>query len=162
MMSKKPKLRVVTRAHLLRLRRCWRRQGKKVVFTNGVFDIIHRGHIELLCKARSYGDILVVGVNTDASTRRIKGPGRPLNNEHDRAMVLAALESVDWVCLFSESTPGELIQALQPDVLVKGAEYARKQIVGADLVKTWGGAVRRIPMVRGYSTTRLVRSLPPR
>ena len=109
-----------------------RRNGKKVVFTNGVFDLIHRGHIEYLSKAKALGDVLIVGVNDDGSVRRIKGSNRPVVNETDRAYIVANLAPVDYACLFAEDTPLEIISALVPDVLVKGADYSGEQVVGAD------------------------------
>ncbi|MBI1723150.1 MAG: D-glycero-beta-D-manno-heptose 1-phosphate adenylyltransferase [Gemmatimonadetes bacterium] len=128
-----------------------------VVFTNGVFDVLHRGHVALLAAARTEGDALVVGVNTDASARRLgKGPDRPINGERDRAFVLAGLESVDVVVLFDGDTPRELIAALEPDVLVKGADYAPDAVVGADLVTRRGGRVVRVPLEEGYSTTNFI------
>jgi len=136
----------------------WRRGARGVVvFTNGVFDILHRGHVAYLAAARAAGDHLVVGVNTDASARRLaKGPDRPLSAERDRGYVLAALECVDAVVLFDEDTPLELIRALEPDVLAKGADYALEAIVGADLVTARGGRVVRVPLEPGYSTTNLI------
>jgi D-beta-D-heptose 7-phosphate kinase/D-beta-D-heptose 1-phosphate adenosyltransferase len=130
------------------------------VFTNGVFDLLHAGHIALLEAARAAGDALVVGVNTDASVRRLgKGADRPLVAEGERARVLAALAAVDCVVLFDEDTPLSLIERLRPDVLVKGADYAPEAIVGAAAVKGWGGRVIRVPLVEGKSTTDLVRKL---
>jgi len=130
------------------------------VFTNGVFDVLHAGHVALLEAARAAGAALVVGVNADASVRRLgKGADRPLVGEVDRARVLAALACVDCVVLFEEDTPLELIRALRPDVLVKGADYGRDQIVGADDVEGWGGRVVRVPLVPRKSTTDLVRRL---
>lgn len=129
-----------------------KREGKKIVFTNGVYDLIHAGHVTLLQKSAQLGDILVVGINTDASVKRLKGPKRPIAGEKDRALVLAALESVDYVTFFAEDTPFELIQKLKPDVLVKGGDYAHGQIVGADLVKQ----VVRIPLVEGRSSSNLI------
>jgi D-beta-D-heptose 7-phosphate kinase/D-beta-D-heptose 1-phosphate adenosyltransferase len=130
------------------------------VFTNGVFDVLHAGHVALLEAAHAVGAALVVGVNADASVRRLgKGADRPLVGEADRARVLAALASVDCVVVFDEDTPLELIRALRPDVLVKGADYARDQIVGADDVEGWGGRVVRVPLLPGKSTTDLVRRL---
>jgi D-beta-D-heptose 7-phosphate kinase/D-beta-D-heptose 1-phosphate adenosyltransferase len=127
-----------------------------VVFTNGVFDVLHRGHVALLVAARGEGEALVVGLNSDASVRRLKGPDRPLNRERDRAYVLGALACVDAVVLFDEDTPAELIALLQPDVLVKGADYAPDEIVGADVVAARGGRVVRVPLERGFSTTGLI------
>ena len=131
-------------------------QGMKVVFTNGCFDILHRGHIEYLSKAADMGDVLVVGLNTDASVRRLKGDGRPVNNEEARALALAALSFVDFVVLFDEDTPYELIKVVHPDVLVKGADYKPKEIVGYDIVTSYGGTVHTIPLVEGYSTTSII------
>ncbi len=135
----------------------WRRGvGGEVVFTNGIFDVLHRGHVALLAAARAEGDRLVVGLNTDASARRLKGPERPINRAEDRAFVLGGLACVDAVVLFDEDTPAELIAALQPDVLVKGADYGPGEIVGADLVEARGGRVVRVPLKAGYSTTGLI------
>ena len=131
-----------------------------LVFTNGVFDLLHPGHVELLEAARGQGDLLAVGVNTDASVRRLaKGPERPVASADARARVLAGLAAVDCVVLFDEDTPLELIRALEPDVLVKGADYPRDRIVGADLVEARGGRVVRVPLVAGYSTSALVEHL---
>ena len=128
-----------------------------LVFTNGVFDLLHRGHVAYLAAARAEGAALIVGVNTDASARRLaKGPGRPVNSARDRAYVLAGLASVDAVTLFDEDTPRELIAALGPDVLAKGADYALADIVGADLVTARGGRVVRVPLEEGLSTTTLI------
>jgi D-beta-D-heptose 7-phosphate kinase/D-beta-D-heptose 1-phosphate adenosyltransferase len=139
----------------------WRsRQPGPVVFTNGVFDLIHPGHVQLLEAARSEGSALVVGINSDASARRLgKGTERPLMPEGARARVVAALASVDCVVLFDGDTPLELIQSLAPDVLVKGADYPRASIVGGDWVEARGGRVVRVPLVSGYSTTSLVERL---
>ncbi len=131
-----------------------------MVFTNGVFDLLHAGHIALLEAARAAGDALAVGVNSDASVRRLgKGPDRPVVPEGERARVLAALAAVDCVVLFDEETPLALIHRIHPDVLVKGADYSREAIVGAAEVEGWGGRVVRVPLVEGKSTTDLVRKL---
>ena len=131
-----------------------------VVFTNGVFDLLHPGHVEYLEAARSLGDALVVGVNSDASARRLgKGPGRPVNDAVGRARVLAGLAAVDRVVIFEEDTPLELIMALRPDVLVKGGDYSRASIVGADFVESTGGTVLTIDLVPGQSTTSIVERL---
>jgi D-beta-D-heptose 7-phosphate kinase/D-beta-D-heptose 1-phosphate adenosyltransferase len=127
-----------------------------VVFTNGVFDLLHPGHIDLLTAARAAGDALVVGVNTDASVRRLKGPSRPIRGEADRAYVLAALECVDLVVTFAEDTPLELVTHLRPDVIVKGGDYAEHTIVGASEVKAWGGRVMVVPLTPGQSTTGII------
>ena len=133
-----------------------RRRGKKVVFTNGCFDIIHAGHVRYLKKARALGDILVVGLNSDASTRAIKGKGRPIMPEKERAEVLSALSSVDFVVVFKEPTPIRLIEATRPDVLVKGADWKSGKIVGEGVVKSYGGRVSRIRLVKGKSTTNII------
>jgi D-beta-D-heptose 7-phosphate kinase/D-beta-D-heptose 1-phosphate adenosyltransferase len=139
----------------------WRaRETGPVVFTNGVFDLLHPGHVELLEAARREGSALIVGVNSDASVRQLgKGRDRPLNAEAARARVLAGLAAVDCVVLFDEDTPLELIQQLAPDVLVKGADYVRSAIVGADLVESRGGRVVRVPLVSGFSTSAIVERL---
>ena len=135
-------------------------QGNKVVFTNGCFDLLHVGHVEYLEQARALGDALIVAVNTDASVRRLnKGSSRPLNPEGDRARVLAALACVDRVVLFPEDTPLEIITELQPDILVKGGDYALQEIVGREAVLARGGEVKVIPLVPGYSTTALLARL---
>jgi len=134
----------------------WKRQGKRVVFTNGCFDLLHLGHVDYLEKARNLGDALVVGLNTDDSVSRFKGPQRPIQDQQSRARVMAALQAVDLVVLFNEDTPKELISALIPQVLVKGSDYLAENIVGADVVKGAGGEVKTIEFVPGYSTTRIV------
>jgi D-beta-D-heptose 7-phosphate kinase/D-beta-D-heptose 1-phosphate adenosyltransferase len=133
-----------------------RNQKKKVVFTNGTFDIIHRGHVEYLQAAKKLGDVLIVGLNTDASIRRIKGKGRPVNKNGDRAIVLASLGCVDYVCFFGEDTPQNLINKIVPDVLVKGADWNVVDIVGKDIVEHHGGIVRTIKLTRGKSTTNTI------
>ncbi|MBI5210715.1 MAG: adenylyltransferase/cytidyltransferase family protein [Elusimicrobia bacterium] len=133
----------------------WRRDRRRVVFTNGVFDILHAGHVELLGKARAKGDALVVGLNSDASVRRLKGPERPVNRWRDRAAVLAALACVDAVVGFGQDTPARLLEALRPDVLVKGADYALGEIIGAGHARR----VVRVALKKGYSTTGIIRKL---
>ena len=134
----------------------WRALGKKIVFTNGCFDILHRGHLDYLARAADFGNILVIGVNSDASVKRLKGDSRPLVNEQDRLFQLASLVYVDAVCLFDEDTPQELIEIVKPDVLAKGGDYTINTIVGADFVAKNGGRVEVIPFVEGYSTTGLI------
>ena len=131
-------------------------QGKTIVFTNGCFDILHAGHVSYLDRAAKLGNVLVVGLNSDASVQRLKGPARPVNSQQDRALVLGALRSVDYVTVFEEDTPLELIKALQPDVLVKGGDYLVEQIVGADIVTNRGGRVLSLPFVEGKSTTSII------
>lgn len=135
--------------------RAWRGQGA-VVFTNGCFDLLHLGHVDYLEQARALGSRLVVGVNSDASVRRLKGAARPLTDEYARCRVLAALAFVDLVVLFQEDTPLTLIETICPDILVKGDDYAPVDIVGADFVISRGGRVATVPLVAGYSTTRLL------
>lgn len=133
-----------------------RRLGRRIVFTNGCFDLIHPGHVRYLRAARALGDVLVVGVNSDASVRRLKGPSRPLVPARARCEVLAALEMVDFVTLFSADTPYRLIEAVQPDVLVKGGDWRPEAIVGADVVKARGGRVKSLRFAAGFSTTSIV------
>ena len=132
------------------------KQGKKVVFTNGVFDILHIGHIRYLEKARAMGDILVVALNTDSSVKRLKGKHRPLVSQRERTELVASLDSVDYVTLFAEDTPLKTIVALHPDIIIKGGDYQLSEIVGMKEVKGWGGKVKRIPLVKGYSTTQFI------
>lgn len=136
-----------------------REHYQKVVFTNGCFDLLHRGHITYLAQARDLGDCLVVGLNTDASVKRLKGDSRPINRENDRALLLAALTSVNYVVLFDEDTPLQLIRQISPDVLVKGGDYAIKDIVGASIVIEKGGSVQTLPFVNGYSSTNLIHQI---
>lgn len=133
-----------------------RAKGSKIVFSNGCFDILHRGHVEYLAKAADFGDEMLIGLNTDASVKRLKGPSRPINDEYARAIVLAGLEFVSAVVLFDEDTPYNLIKAVQPDVLVKGSDYKPEDIVGYDIVTAKGGRVETIDFVDGYSTTRTI------
>ena len=134
-----------------------RAEGQRVVFTNGVFDLLHPGHIRYLQHARSLGDALIVGLNADASVRRNKGPERPINTEQERAEVLEALECVDAVVLFEQETPAEIIKAIQPDILVRGADWEEDAIVGRDTVEARGGRVVRVPIEKGFSTTEIIR-----
>lgn len=136
-----------------------RKKGKKVVFTNGCFDIIHAGHVRYLNKAKSLGDILVVGLNNDSSIKRIKGKKRPIVPEAERAEVVSALSCVDYVVKFGEDTPVRLIEAIKPDILVKGADWAAKDIVGGDIVKKHGGKIRRVTLVKGRSTTNIIKKI---
>jgi rfaE bifunctional protein nucleotidyltransferase chain/domain len=150
------KTKILSRSQLMEEARLWRSQGRKVVFTNGCFDIVHLGHVDYLEKTAALGDILVVGLNTDASVSKIKGPSRPVISQDSRARVIAALGFVDAVVLFDELTPLELIKALEPDVLVKGDDYQPSNIVGADDVIAKGGKVLTVPLVEGYSTSTIV------
>ncbi len=148
--------RVLSRQEAVALVASLRDAKKTVVFTNGVFDLLHPGHVRYLEVARSLGDALVLGLNADVSVRRNKGPARPITSEQERAEVLAALSSVDAVVIFDEDTPGEIVKALQPDILVKGADWPADQIVGRDTVEARGGRVVLVPVEQGYSTTSIV------
>lgn len=143
------------------VRNDFKRHGQKIVFTNGCFDVLHYGHVHYLLQAKALGDILVIGLNSDDSVRRLKGPTRPINGENERAFVLAALACVDYVTLFEEDTPEELIKVVRPDVLVKGGDYTLDNIVGADFVMQNGGTVTTIPFVEGFSSTRIIEKLKP-
>jgi D-beta-D-heptose 7-phosphate kinase/D-beta-D-heptose 1-phosphate adenosyltransferase len=139
--------------------RRWQQAGEKVVFTNGCFDLLHRGHVEYLAAAKQLGDRLIVGLNSDRSVRELKGPGRPLQPAEDRAAILAALAAVDGVVIFNESTPRELIVALHPDVIVKGGDYQPETVVGATEVESWGGEVMILPYLAGRSTRALIQRI---
>jgi D-beta-D-heptose 7-phosphate kinase/D-beta-D-heptose 1-phosphate adenosyltransferase len=133
--------------------------NQKIVFTNGCFDVLHFGHVQYLLEAKKLGDLLVVGLNSDASVRRLKGESRPINGENERAFVLAALEFVDYVVVFEEDTPKKLIETVRPNVLVKGGDYQIENIVGADFVMQNGGTVTTIPFVEGFSSTHIIEQL---
>jgi len=150
------KSKIYTWDHLRRQLAIWHFKEKTIVFSNGCFDVLHLGHVEYLAKARDLGDILIVGLNSDDSVRRIKGAHRPVNNEEARAITLAAFSFVDCVIHFGEDTPHELIKLIQPDILVKGKDYEGKEIVGSDVVKARGGQVVTIELTKGYSTTHTI------
>lgn len=156
-MTKESKIKTIK--DLFRIRDELRRQGKTVVFTNGCFDIIHRGHIECLRKAKSFGDILIVGLNSDSSVRKIKGDKRPIVSQKDRAEILASLEMVDYVSIFRENTPFRMISRLAPDVLVKGGGYTKGNIVGNSIVLTSGGKVKTVRKVQGRSTKNIIQKI---
>ena len=151
--------RVMSRSEAVAWREELGRAGRRVVFTNGVFDILHPGHVRYLAEARRQGDALIVGVNSDRSVRAIKGPERPVNPEGERAEVITALAAVDAAVVFDEDTPHEIIGALQPDVLVKGADWPADQIVGRDIVEARGGVVIRVKVEEGHSTTNVLKKL---
>lgn len=150
--------RFFSRPDLLQQRERWRKEGKTVVFTNGCYDLLHPGHVRLLERARSLGDVLILALNSDASVSRMKGPSRPIVRETDRAEVVTALEAVDAVTLFDEDTPRELIAQVLPDVLVKGADWSHF-IAGREEVETAGGRIQTIPLEPGYSSTNLIEEL---
>lgn len=151
--------RIVNRAELVALVSEWKLQGGKIVFTNGCFDILHRGHVEYLHKAADLGSRLIIGLNSDESVNRLKGNNRPIQSEADRALIIAALRIVDAVCIFGEDTPEELIRAVSPDFLVKGGDYVAEMIAGYSWVRSYGGQVLTIPIVDGYSTTSILQKL---
>jgi D-glycero-beta-D-manno-heptose 1-phosphate adenylyltransferase len=157
--SDKIPLKLMSRDELQKQSNRWKLQGRKIVFTNGCFDILHKGHLELLAQAAVLGDILVVGVNADLSVRKLKGDERPVNDESFRSLMLASLSIVDAVCIFPEDTPLELIQAIMPDIIVKGGDYDPSTVVGAEDVVKNGGEVKIIPLVTGYSTSGLIRKI---
>jgi rfaE bifunctional protein nucleotidyltransferase chain/domain len=149
--------RIMDHVTLLRMVNIWKFKDDRIVFTNGCFDLLHRGHVQYLQEAAAVGDRLIVGVNSDTSVmRQGKGPGRPVNDQLSRMLVLAALRCVDAVTLFEEDTPLELVRSLRPDVLVKGGDWPLEKIVGADLVRSYGGEVRSIPVVAGFSSTAMI------
>ncbi len=151
--------RILTREELLIKRKTLKAEGKKVVFTNGCFDILHSGHVDYLSKARMMGDILIVGINSDSSIKKIKGEKRPILNEYERAFIVSNLKAVDYVTLFDEDTPKELIDAVIPDVLVKGADWAIDNIVGRGVVEANGGSVETIQFVNNQSTSKIIQMI---
>lgn len=153
------KAKITSRQELSNILARWRFKGYKVVFSNGVFDLLHRGHLEYLSKAADMGQKLVIGLNSDASVKRLKGPERPVQDEYTRAMILSALSFVDVVTLFEEDTPYELIKVIVPNVLVKGADYTPENIVGYDIVTQTGGEVRTVDLSEGFSTTATISRL---
>lgn len=156
---KETKTKIKSKEDLNNLVKSWQSRGDKVVFSNGCFDILHLGHIDYLEKARSFGDRLVIGLNSDNSVRKLKGENRPVNNEEARGRMLAALSFVDGLTVFNEETPEELIEYLLPDVLVKGSDYKIENIVGAKSVMANGGTVKTIDLVNGYSTTNIIEKI---
>ena len=150
---------IKTRDGLSKILKSLKKKRKRIVFTNGCFDILHPGHISYLKKARALGDILVVGLNSDNSVRKLKGPPRPITPQKKRAELLGSLEFVDFITIFNESTPFNLIRKLKPHILVKGADWKTKDVVGRSFVESYGGKVRRIPFLKGYSTTRLIKKI---
>ncbi|MCE5304925.1 MAG: D-glycero-beta-D-manno-heptose 1-phosphate adenylyltransferase [Chloroherpetonaceae bacterium] len=150
---------ILSRENISKIATELQEQGKTIVFTNGCFDIIHLGHIYYLSEAKKLGDYLIIGLNTDSSVKKLKGPERPINSEQDRAMVLDALKSVDFVVLFDEDTPLELIREISPNILVKGGDYKADEIVGADFMKQHNGKVVIIPYLQGKSTTKIIEKI---
>ena len=150
---------LVTLKELVHIRKNMKTSGKRVVFTNGCFDLLHRGHVEYLSNAKALGDVLMVGINSDESVKRIKGEGRPIVEEDDRAHIIAALASVDYVCLFGEDTPQEIIAQLVPDILVKGADWPLEKVVGREVVEAAGGSVKTLEFLPHRSTSRIIQKI---
>lgn len=150
---------IISFSGIKRLSQASRAKGRRIVFTNGCFDVIHAGHVRYLEKAKTFGDILIVGINSDSSVRKIKGTNRPVVKQQDRAAVIASLEAVDCVVIFSEATPLNLIRAIRPDVLVKGADWEIHKIVGGDFVTSYGGKVRAVSLLKGRSTSGLIEAI---
>lgn len=150
---------IKSRAEIISLRKKFKDEKKKVVFTNGVFDILHSGHVDYLTKSKAFGDILLVGINSDKSVKKIKGNKRPIINEKDRAFIISSLKPVDFVTLFDEDTPQKLIEDIIPDVLIKGADWALDEIVGKDIVEKKGGKVQTIKFINDQSTSKIIKSI---
>jgi rfaE bifunctional protein nucleotidyltransferase chain/domain len=153
------KSKILNRDRLKNQLAVWRFKDQKIVFTNGCFDLLHLGHIDYLSKAKDHGNVLIVGVNTDASVRRLKGENRPVTDETSRSVIMASLQFVNAVVLFDEDTPYELIKLVQPDVLVKGSDYQPEDIVGYDIVKAKGGEIVAIDFLEGYATTGIIEKI---
>jgi len=150
---------VISLKKIVKIRKELKKEGKKVVFTNGCFDILHKGHVHLLKRAKKLGDILIVGLNSDSSVKRIKGEKRPIFSVRDRAFVLSSIDVVDYIVIFNEDTPLKVIKAIEPDVLVKGADWDKNSIVGREIVESLGGKVVRIPLLKGFSTTSVIKKI---
>ncbi len=150
---------ILSQENLLALTEELKSQNQKIVFTNGCFDILHAGHVRYLREAKKLGDILILGLNSDKSVKRLKGSERPINNEENRALVLSALRFVDFVCLFEEDTPYKLIESIKPDFLVKGGDWKENEIVGSDVVKQYGGQIISLPFFKGKSSTEIINKI---
>jgi rfaE bifunctional protein nucleotidyltransferase chain/domain len=155
-LPEKIRTKIFSPEHLLKRIEFWRKLGDRIVFTNGCFDILHRGHIHLLLSCNTYGDRLVVGLNSDNSIKRLKGDSRPVNNQQSRSILLAAIEFVDAIVIFKEDTPENLIHSIAPDVLVKGGDWKKGDIVGSAFVEKYGGEVQTVPCLKGFSTTEII------
>ena len=153
------KNKIVKPEEINHLKAYWKFKGFTVVFTNGCFDILHRGHVEYLLKAADLGNILIIGLNSDQSVRRIKGKNRPVQDETSRSLILASLQFVNYIILFDEDTPYNLIKSVEPHILVKGADYKKEEIVGHDIVENYGGKVVTIDLVEGYSSSSIIRKM---
>lgn len=155
-LSRSPELKIVEPSDILSLRLSWKEKKQTVVFTNGCFDIIHRGHVDYLLKASTMGDVLFIGLNSDDSVKRIKGKDRPMMDQFSRSLILSSFEFVDYVCIFHEDTPYEMIKSVQPDVLVKGSDYKPHEIVGYDIVQANNGKVVTVDITQGYSSSGII------
>lgn len=155
-LSEKIESKILSADALLKRIEFWRTLGDKIVFTNGCFDILHQGHVHLLSTCNEFGDRVVVGLNADASVKRLKGNSRPVNDERSRAVILASLQFVDAVVLFYEDTPENIIHYIHPDVLVKGGDWQKDEIIGSDFVEDYGGEVKTVPYLKGFSTTEII------
>jgi len=153
---------IINKKAFIKIRNALKKDNKILVFTNGCFDFIHSGHIYYLKEAKSFGDVLIVGLNSDNSTRRIKGGKRPINNEDARALVLSSLEMVDYVIIFDEDTPYQLIKMIMPDILVKGGDYKIQDVIGEDIVQGNGGKVKCVKYIEGFSTTSIIEEIKRR
>jgi D-glycero-beta-D-manno-heptose 1-phosphate adenylyltransferase len=155
-LSQEIESKILSQHDLLKRIEFWRKLGDKIVFTNGCFDILHTGHVHLFVSCNTYGDRLVVGLNSDASVRRLKGDTRPVNDQDARATVLASIEFIDAIVIFEEDTPEKLINALKPEVLIKGGDWKKENIVGSNFVESYGGIVETVPFLDGFSTTGII------
>lgn len=154
-----PALKIIEASDIPLLRKSWEEKNQKIVFTNGCFDIIHKGHVDYLLKASTMGDVLFLGLNSDESVKRIKGKSRPVIDQFSRSSILSCFEFIDYICIFDEDTPYELIKLIQPDILVKGSDYKPHEIVGYDIVKAKKGKIVTVDLTRGYSSSGIIKSL---
>lgn len=155
-MTDKIESKILSPDALLQRIKFWRQLAEKIIFTNGCFDILHEGHVHLLSQCHELGGMVIIGLNSDSSVKKLKGKDRPINKQHSRAVLLSAIEFVDAVTIFNEPTPEKLIHAIKPDILVKGGDWKKKDIVGADFVENYGGVVKTVPYLKGFSTTNIL------
>lgn len=155
-MTDKIESKILSPDALLQRIKFWRQLTEKIIFTNGCFDILHEGHVHLLSQCHELGGMVIIGLNSDSSVKKLKGKDRPINKQHSRAVLLSAIEFVDAVTIFNEPTPEKLIHAIKPDILVKGGDWKKKDIIGADFVENYGGVVKTIPYLKGFSTTNIL------
>lgn len=155
-MTDKIESKILSPDALLQRIKFWRQLAEKIIFTNGCFDILHEGHVHLLSQCHELGGMVIIGLNSDSSVKKLKGKDRPINKQHSRAVLLSAIEFVDAITIFNEPTPEKLIHAIKPDILVKGGDWKKKDIVGADFVENYGGVVKTVPYLKGFSTTNIL------